>query len=489
MRFAEANETYQRRSPSGLRSAARRRRRRRCGSRASFVPNDPDPALGDRLAEHPALHAALRPTRRGVARAHDRAVAGRALGDRRRRPALRLQAARGPALVGRHAADRARCRVRDQARARPAARRARRPRSTSCSRTARTTASAGTSDAVGSRRPRARRPDRRVPARRACAVLPERDEPSRRRPAAAPCDRARRRRLDGDRQQVVSGPFQIAERDEARLVLERRADYANVVRPRQHRTRRVRARQHRRTRCRSTRTASVDMVTVRYTPRLADRVVERACTRHDRSALPPGPPISRSTTPTRWSRTCDFRRALAHSIDRDALGEHLPENLLVATGGLVPPALQGHTPDIVPRFDPDLARALLAESGVEGTVRVAGLEDWADIIELLARGWTEVLGLRVETPTWTPDQAWQTAAPVGGVHRADRRHRLAPRLRRSGVLPAAAAALGVEDERGRLRVRAVRRADRAGAAGALATASGSSCTTPPTGWRSPSRRR
>ena len=60
-------------------------------------------------------------------------------------------------------------------------------------------------------------------------------------------------------------------------------------------------------------------------------------------------------------------------------------------------------------------------------MRVAGLEAWADIIEVVARGWPEVLGLRVETPTWTPDQAWQTAAPVGGVHRADRRHRLATR--------------------------------------------------------------
>ncbi len=40
--------------------------------------------------------------------------------------------------------------------------------------------------------PRARRSDRRVPARRAGAVLHERDEPSRRRPAAAARDRARR---------------------------------------------------------------------------------------------------------------------------------------------------------------------------------------------------------------------------------------------------------------------------------------------------------
>jgi ABC-type transport system substrate-binding protein len=106
-----------------------------------------------------------------------------------------------------------------------------------------------------------------------------------------------------------------------------------------------------------------------------------------------------------------FRRALAHAIDREALDDLLPENLIVATGGIVPPALQGHTPDIVPRFDPDRARELLAESRVDGIVRLAGLRDWADILEVIARGWADVLGLHVETPTWTPDHAWQTRRP------------------------------------------------------------------------------
>ena len=51
----------------------------------------------------------------------------------------------------------------------------------------------------------------------------------------------------------------------------------------------------------------------------------------------------------------DFRRALAHAIDRER-SRAAADNLVVATGGLVPPALQGHTPDIVLRFDPELAR-------------------------------------------------------------------------------------------------------------------------------------
>jgi len=40
----------------------------------------------------------------------------------------------------------------------------------------------------------------------------------------------------------------------------------------------------------------------------------------------------------------------------------LPAHLPVATGGIVPPALQGHTADIALPFDPAAAVAALAES-------------------------------------------------------------------------------------------------------------------------------
>src|SRR5205807_1245316 len=83
-----------------------------------------------------------------------------------------------------------------------------------------------------------------------------------------------------------------------------------------------------------------------------------------------------------------FRRALAHAIDRDALEQAVPENLLVATGGLVPPALQGHTPDIVPRFDPTLARELFDRSGVRGPIRLAALDEWRTLVAVLAAGWS-----------------------------------------------------------------------------------------------------
>jgi len=153
----------------------------------------------------------------------------------------------------------------------------------------------------------------------------------------------------------------------------------------------------------------LDMVTVRYTPRLAD--------------LMPVAPADAVVGQAAWTAylafdhsdpavaNVDFRRALAHAIDRERLASKLPENLVVATGGLVPPALQGHTPEIAPRFDPELARELLARSGVSGGLRLAGLDDWVTIFETIAEGWRDALGLEVTTPTWTPDRAWKLARP------------------------------------------------------------------------------
>jgi ABC-type transport system substrate-binding protein len=97
----------------------------------------------------------------------------------------------------------------------------------------------------------------------------------------------------------------------------------------------------------------------------------------------------------------DLRRALAHAIDRDALAAVCPANLLVATGGVVPPALQGHTPDIALRYDPDLARASLARSGYDGPLELAGMMVWDEILEAIAGGWRDVFGDRVSISSWS----------------------------------------------------------------------------------------
>jgi oligopeptide transport system substrate-binding protein len=90
----------------------------------------------------------------------------------------------------------------------------------------------------------------------------------------------------------------------------------------------------------------------------------------------------------------DFRRALAHAIDREALAAAAPPNAIVATGGMVPPPLQGHTPDIALPFDPDLARDALRRSGVDAGIEVLTAErSFAPAIAQVAAGWSEVLGL------------------------------------------------------------------------------------------------
>jgi len=195
--------------------------------------------------------------------------------------------------------------------------------------------------------------------------------------------------------QVVSGPFRQADALPGSVVLERRA---GDVRPRSGNVRRVELTRSSIADARSRyESDELDLVAVRYTPRIADLSWASA------DAL---------LGPAGWSGylafdhtseaggSLELRRALAHAVDRDALREVLPPNLVVATGGVVPPALQGHTPSIAPRFDPDLARALLRESGFAGPLRLAGLDEWETILGIVVAAWREVLGIQVEQSRW-----------------------------------------------------------------------------------------
>lgn len=94
----------------------------------------------------------------------------------------------------------------------------------------------------------------------------------------------------------------------------------------------------------------------------------------------------------------ELRRALAHAVDRTELGPTLAANMLVATGGLVPPLLQGHTPDIAPVFDPEFARRLLAASGFTGELRLGVPTDrsHAPAVLAIAEMWERTLGITVE---------------------------------------------------------------------------------------------
>jgi peptide/nickel transport system substrate-binding protein/oligopeptide transport system substrate-binding protein len=140
-------------------------------------------------------------------------------------------------------------------------------------------------------------------------------------------------------------------------------------------------------------------VLVRYTPRLAD-------------VMPGAARPDALLGPAAWSAYIRFdhahpvagnvelRRALAHAVDRDALAAACPANLVVATGGVVPPALQGHTPEIALRYDPDLARDHLARSGFDGDLELAGMEAWGPMLDVVVQCWREVFGGRVDARSW-----------------------------------------------------------------------------------------
>ncbi|HLY94661.1 MAG TPA: ABC transporter substrate-binding protein [Gaiellaceae bacterium] len=200
--------------------------------------------------------------------------------------------------------------------------------------------------------------------------------------------------------QVVSGPFAIATRNDDTLVLERRSDYdgprgGNVARVQVQWAEPGDALQ-------AFARNENDLVLVRYTPRLADLMPDRLATKAT-LGLPAWSAYLRFDHTARVTGNLDFRRALAHAIDRDALAAVCPPNLVVATGGVVPPALQGHTPDITLRYDPELARDYLQRSGFDGALEVAGLAHWEEIMGAIAATWREVFECDVNVVPLTND--------------------------------------------------------------------------------------
>ena len=218
---------------------------------------------------------------------------------------------------------------------------------------------------------------------------------------------------------VVSGAFEVAERTDERLVLRRRADRrGNVAEVELYRTAIVEA-------LPEYERGETVLILVRYTPRLADLMPGEV--RED--AVLGSPAWSAyirfdHTDPV--AGNLELRRALAHATDRDALAAACPANLVVATGGVVPPALQGHTPDIALRYDPDLARECLARSGFDGQIELAGMTVWNEILDAIAGGWREVFGDRVSVSSWSWRQ--EEALQVG------ERIQMAP-IRLTGWLP------------------------------------------------------
>ncbi|HEY8018712.1 MAG TPA: ABC transporter substrate-binding protein [Actinomycetota bacterium] len=200
--------------------------------------------------------------------------------------------------------------------------------------------------------------------------------------------------------QVVSGPFRVVSRDADTLVLERRPEYRGMREGNAGRVEYVSCEIPDATE-RFARD-ELDLVMVRYTPRIADLVARP----HPDAILGPAAWSGYLAFDHRDPVTSnlELRLALARALDRERLAAILPANFVLATGGVVPPALQGHTPDIALRFDPDRAREHLAASGVDGPLAVACLDDDAVLLEPVIEGWRDVLGLEIEQRAWT----WQT---------------------------------------------------------------------------------
>ncbi|MGZ6708534.1 MAG: ABC transporter substrate-binding protein [Solirubrobacteraceae bacterium] len=198
---------------------------------------------------------------------------------------------------------------------------------------------------------------------------------------------------------VVSGPFRLRERSEERVTLERRDGDAGA---------------------RAGNVATVELVARAPQAAIADLRAGRA----DAVAFFYAPqPAADPVADVHWdlgpaastayvafdhddplTARADVRLALAHAIDRAALAPVMPVNHIPALGGLVPPALQGHTPEIAPRFAPERAASMLAQAGVApGTpLRLAAPSSWLGIAECVAAGWRETLGLAAEAFVWSP---------------------------------------------------------------------------------------
>lgn len=116
------------------------------------------------------------------------------------------------------------------------------------------------------------------------------------------------------------------------------------------------------------------------------------------------------------------RQAFAHCLDREALVGQVWANVQKpAAGGAVPPLMPGHSPELGLRFDPELARSLLRQAGVESGSELSPLTlvvttGFSQVPQFLQNSWREHLGVDVQIIADLPPEETASKIAEGSAH-------------------------------------------------------------------------
>lgn len=113
-------------------------------------------------------------------------------------------------------------------------------------------------------------------------------------------------------------------------------------------------------------------------------------------------------------RDVRVRRAIAHALDRERLITASGRRVPWTPGGIVPPGLAGHSPELGLEFDLEKARALLADAGYPGGRGLPALKlhhpvgHVFEFMEEFKRQLLDHLGIELNSAIIAPDVVWWT---------------------------------------------------------------------------------